>query len=249
MADTEFKDLTAMLGTELASGDSLLILDATGNVTKRIAMSEIIATQAEAEAGTEAERLMTPERTQDFFAANFAAGKVVHIESGSAQSFFGFNANELDNSDGYEFFRFFLIGVSPDTDGENVIAQVWSDSVGNWDTGTNYQFYIRGEAIGASAVEADDSASAHVRTTLSGVGNAAGEEGLCQTVEVSNLFAAKQTRFQILPGSYQRSSDGAFGFSFGVGLHTESGACSRVRFLASAGKISGTIVAVGYPTA
>lgn len=249
MADTEFKDLTAMTGTDLADGDSLLVLDATGNVTKRILVSEIIASTAEAEAGTEAQRFMTPERVTEWAAANVNGGTIVSVKTASASASVDFTASDLDTTN-YDFWEFHLLGVDAATD--DVILNARISTSATFNTGaSDYTFISTGAEVGDTLSNSSSAASAISMTddaATNGVGTGTGEHGVSGKVGLYNLKSSS-VRTRLSFGLTYKTASATLAFMSGAGEYLTTEANDGIQFLFSSGNVNGgTIVAVGYKT-
>jgi len=244
MADTEFKDLTALAGTDLASGDSLLVLDATGNVTKRILISEIIATQAEAEAGTEAQRFMNPLRTQQFYDAQVQTATVLASVTASGASTLSLTDTHLNTTD-YDFYGLHLERIIPGTDGTNLYARV--STGGTFNSGaSDYAYQVFGDGVGVSAGDVESAAAAQVVLNPESIGNAAGEEGWSGTIFLHNMAEGSYRTRMTIDGGYRRAASGVWMRCNGSAEYTTAEANDGFQIRMSSGTISGRVTVVGY---
>lgn len=250
MADTEFKDLTAMVGTDLAAGDSLLVLDATGNVTKRIVISEFAATTAEAEAGTVSQRFMTPSTTTDWAAANINGGFIVDVQNPSAAASVDFASADLNTTD-YDFWEFHLIGIVPANDAVVLHARISTSATFN-SGASDYKWAHSGRVI-SDARTGDSSGDAEIvltenTTATYKVGSDTGEHGISGVVRVYNLESSSKKTLVTAELVYIDASGNPAKFSTG-GVYDTAEANDGVQFIFDGGNVeSGTIVAVGYKT-
>lgn len=239
-----------MTGTDLADGDSLLVLDATGNVTKRILISEIVASTAEAEAGTEAQRFMTPEKTTEWAAANINGGFIVDVQTASASASVDFAAADLNTTD-YDFWEFHLIGVVPASDA--TILRLRCSTSASFNSGaSDYKWAHSGRVISDSRTGGStgdgEVVLTEVTTSTYMVGSDTGEHGVSGVVRVYNLESASKKTMFTAELTYIDSAGNPAKFSTG-GVYDTAEANDGVQFIFNTGNVeSGTIVAVGYTT-
>lgn len=246
---TEFKDLTTILGTDVATADSLLLLDATGNVTKRILVSELTATQAEAEAGTVNQRFMTPLTTAQAIAALPNGGAIVSQKAISSDGTIDFEAADLNTTD-FDFWEFHLIGVVPSSD-QAVLHMLCSTSatfnVASGDYMWQYAGYVVTDTRFSSGVATQTEWILSENVTAGyKIGSDTGEHGVSGVIRVYNLKSASKKTHYVGELFYQDAAGNPATFRCG-GNFTTAEANDGIRFQFDAGNLeSGSIIAVGY---
>ena len=226
------RTMTGSAGIAVTNGDGV-----SGNPTFALTF----ASQAEAEAGTEATKPVTSQRVAQAIVALGEKSRVL-LASKTASASATLDFTEFNNAT-YRYYEFELEDVKPATDQVSLRMRFSSNGGSSYDAGaTDYQFAGKG-AITASLETIETSGGADVILLTDGaiLGNAGNETGVAGTLKLFSAGnASAQTKVNGLV-SYDS-------FASNIGVWVVSGRrvalqdTDAVRFLMSSGNIaSGTI--------
>ena len=186
---------SAILGNATAATDVLYIVDVSLGTSHKITRDELhaaivsgfFASQAQAEAGTDNTRVMTPLRTAQAIAALASPGWVL-VES---QDISGTPTNvDFTNFDAtaYDAYKFEFMNIKPSADA-GLRMRTNSDGTATWDTGaTDYRYVnMAAEGDGTPGYSGSDdggSGAAFMQLTPS-VGTGVGEDGISGTLSMN----------------------------------------------------------------
>jgi hypothetical protein len=200
-----------------------------------------IASQAEAEAGTATDKLMTPQRTAQAITA-LASNDMEFIVSRSASNNAAVAFTEFDATK-YGSYMFVLSNVIPATDGVNLYFRTSSNGGSSYDAGaSDYKYTILSNAQtgGGTNTATED----YILLVAHAIGSAAGEDGVSGTFTLTGAGTTKRTA---LVGSFGNwRNDGNYVSSYIAGARDSAAIVDAVQFIFSSGNVeSGTIEMYG----
>lgn len=188
-----------------------------------------LATTAEAQAGFDAERAMTPEGTKA--AQGLVLLGTVTANNSAAVSFaHGVNGVVMDGT--YKEYVIEAIGVVPGTDSTHLYMTASQDAGSNWLGASSYSWRNWNYATVGSN---NSDSKVAVTNPNSSMGNAAGESGVFQ-ISLFNLDHGVLQKHITLQGTYSDPSGVATGL-IGSGSIISGNAINGVRFAMSSGNI------------
>lgn len=241
-ANMMWYDTTAnILKMRNEADDTWINLGTLDQVANTFAANILLASQAEAEAGTENTKAMTPLRTAQAIAFQVNSGKqfIASIDASNDATidFTGFDATKFD---AYEFV---LSNVVPATDGVGLILRTSTDGGSNYDAGAS-DYRSNYTIVAATGGGADNTTASSIALTTSNVGSSAGEDGVSGSLIVTGAHLTKKTTVTGQFGSWR--NDGVFFGSTIYGARDSSADVDAIRFLFTSGNVeSGTITMYG----
>lgn len=226
---------TAAARTITGTANQITVTNGDG-VSGNPTIAAVVASQAEAEAGTDTTKLMTAQRTAQAIAALApdSGGRVLLADQtlGSAAASMSFT--EFDNAI-FEWYEFELTRFKPGTDNNSLRMRLSTDGGATYDSGaSDYSYSIIGLKAGSGLNSAAAAATAIV--LADNIGNATTDDGVCGTIKLYNAptNARKTMVTAMLAGATSTDSIGAF-FSTGQRLAAQN--TDAVRFLFGTGDI------------
>lgn len=237
-------DAKALQTTTITAGTGLT---GGGDLSTNRTISPDIASQAEAEAGTAADKLMTPQRTaQAITALAPAAGMEALGRVGVTSSVASITISTPFDSSKYSSYVFVLSNVIPATDGVNLYLRTSSNGGFSYDAGaSDYKYTILSNAQtgGGTGTGTED----YILLVAHAIGSAAGEDGVSGTLTLTGAGTTKKTSVVGSFGNWR--NDGAYVSSYVAGARDSAAIVNGVQFLFSSGNIeSGTIEMYGLRT-
>jgi hypothetical protein len=234
-------DAKALQSTTITAGTGLT---GGGDLSANRTISPDIASQAEAEAGTASNKLMTPERTAQAITALSSGGMVPLGRIGiiSSVSSASFSSTQFDSSK-YSSYMFVLTNVTPTTDGVEFRMRTSSNGGISYDAGASDYAYTNYKLAPGFTAYADASVS-FIALGQTLVGSATGEDGVSGTL---TLIGAGETKTTRVAGNLNMiASDGTFVKGDVSGMRNSAAIVNGVRFYFDSSNIeSGTFEMYG----
>lgn len=227
---------TAAARTITGTADQITVTNGdavSGNPT----IAAVVASQAEAEAGAQATKLMTPLRVRQAIAKLERPGRVL-LDAKDALASATLDFTAVDNAV-YRFYEFLLENVKPTTDAVTLALRLSTDAGATYDAGaSDYSYAMIALSVGGAVTPSSSSGDTRIELTTSGsVGNAAGERGVSGSLMI---FAAgtgsQQTRVQF--ETQWDNTSGALVTCRGNGVRRADQDTTALRFLMSSGTIA-----------
>lgn len=229
---------TAAARTFTGTANQITVTNGDG-VSGNPTIAAVVASQAEAEAGADATKLMTSQRVSQAIAAQVSGRTLLAAKTASAIANLSFT--EFNNAV-YRLYEFEFENLKPATDGVYFFMRTSTDGGAVYDsTAGHYYWGVNGTGTGSSRNDLSDSAT-QILLTASGllVGNAVAEYGVSGKIAVLNAPLAVPTEVHGFI-SYWRDNGDFCRFSVG-GCRVAAADVDAVRFAFSSGNIaSGTI--------
>ena len=242
MADTKISALTAIVGASLADDDEFVVVDTSSGATLRITRAELhaglvsgyFASQAEAEAGTNTTKVMTPERTKQAIDALATQGlehiSTATISSDATVDFTAFDATK------YLGYLFQFSNVVPQTDNVQLRMRTSADGGSNYDSGaSDYASAARRGVSNGTTSDLSDGADSSMRISVF-TDNGANEDGVSGHLILPGPDLTKRTSANWQVSWFDTS--GNYSFSAGGGARLSSAAVDAVRFFFSSGNLA-----------
>lgn len=241
MADKKISDLTALTGANLAEDDLAVVVDTSTTTTKKMTVAELRVglgqDQSDWNTGTSTtESTISPAKLDAKIANDIAAipFDLEFIETQTASTSTSLDFTSFDAS-AYASYVFVVSNIIPATDNVTFQMRTSADGGSTFDSGASDYFGSRNGSAGSAA----DAIS-----IVSGVGTAAGEDGVSCVVDLLGPDLAKKTMCTFTYSAIDRLGD--FYAGSGGGVRDSSAAVDAVRFMFASGNIeSGEIAMYG----
>lgn len=211
-----------------------------GDIDGDTVSGAMIASQAEAEAGTANDHIMTPLRVQNAIDENVSTFIATSVLSNDATAdFTGFDENKYDN------YLFVFHNVTPATDNVQFWVRTSSNAGTSYDSGvSDYRWSTIVNSTGGPGGSGDGDDSEIQLTVVDNVGSATGEVGVSGELRLMAAHLSKKSKiishitFENTAGNNSQCMTG--------GERNDATKVSGIRFMFSSGNIeSGTITMYG----
>lgn len=190
------QDTTARyLGDAISAGTAITatVVDPGGDET--LALTLDFASQAEAEAGTASNVLMTPQRTKQAIDA-LVTGGIVPISTATASNSATIEFTGLGST--YDVYELHIINCIPATDGRRLYMRVSTDGGSSFDSGNNYDTGLAAHNSANASASTGGAGVSAIYLSAPNAGSDTNEMGASLVVKIWKPSASAYTQISIV---------------------------------------------------